>query len=106
MDFYQIGVKETKNGVELYPEFLVQRSKDLMIRGQSFYAIWDADRGLWSTDEYDVRRIVDEHLRQEAAKHVDVSNVKYLRNSSNNAWAHWRQFLRNMSDNSTSWMRT
>jgi hypothetical protein len=55
MDFYSIGVKETRNGVEIYPEFLVQRSKDLMIRGQSFYAIWDADRGLWSTDEYDVR---------------------------------------------------
>jgi energy-coupling factor transporter ATP-binding protein EcfA2 len=99
MDFYNIGVKETRNGVEIYPEFLVQRSKDLMIRGQSFYAVWDADRGLWSTDEYDVRRFVDEDLRREADKRDGIVNVKYLRSSTNSAWNQWRTYLRNLSDN-------
>jgi hypothetical protein len=99
MDFYQVGVKETRNGVEIYPDFLVQRSKDLMIRGQSFYAVWDTDLGLWSTDEYDVRRIVDEDLRKEADRRDGIVNVKYLRSSTNSAWNQWRTYLRNSSDN-------
>lgn len=42
MDFYTISQKEQKNGVLLlYPDFVVGRSKDLMVRGQSFYAVWD-----------------------------------------------------------------
>jgi hypothetical protein len=51
MDFYQIAVKETKAGLEVYPDFLVGRFKDLMVRSGSVYAIWDEARGLWSTDE-------------------------------------------------------
>jgi hypothetical protein len=64
MDFFKIKTRPPKKGGELviYPDFLVARSKDLMIRGKNFYAVWDADRGLWSTDEYDVRRLVDEDL--------------------------------------------
>ena len=42
MDFYRICVKEKKDGPpELYPDWIVGRSKDLMVRGRSFYAIWD-----------------------------------------------------------------
>ena len=64
MDFYQIGMREIERGprkgeFELYPDFTVGRSKDLMVRGRSFYAIWDEEKGLWSTDEYDVQRLVD-----------------------------------------------
>jgi len=52
MDFYQIKERSTKKGViEIYPDFKVGRSKDLMVRGRSFYAIWDDDRNIWSTDE-------------------------------------------------------
>ena len=64
MDFYRIVERSAKNGViEIYPDFQVCRSQDLMIRGKSFYAIWDEDRGFWSTDEYDVQRLVDKDLR-------------------------------------------
>jgi hypothetical protein len=60
MDFFQVCTKETRGGiVEVYPDFTVGRSKDLMVRGQAFYAIWDEEKGLWSTDEYDVARLVD-----------------------------------------------
>jgi Family of unknown function (DUF5906) len=69
VDFYQIRTKETKSGeTEVYPSFIAQKSKDLMIRGGSFYAIWDEAAGLWSQDPFDVQRLIDEELKAEAKK--------------------------------------
>lgn len=48
--------------VEIYPKFIIKRSKDLMIRGGDFYAIWVEDRGLWSTDEQDALQLIDRAL--------------------------------------------
>ena len=103
MDFYQILSKETKNkGMELYPDFIVKRSQDLMVQGRTFYAIWDEEKGLWSRDEYDVQRLVDEHLdaeadrlRRETGMHY---TVKYMRSFDTNSWARFRKFLANISD--------
>lgn len=106
MDFYQILSKETKDKgtLELYPDFIVGRSQDLMVQGRSFYAIWDEEKGLWSRDEYDVQRLVDEHLEAEAEKlRRDTGfkyNVKYMRSFRSNSWAQFRKFLANISDNS------
>jgi energy-coupling factor transporter ATP-binding protein EcfA2 len=105
MDFYQICTKETKSGtMELFPDFRVGRSKDLMVRGRSFYAIWDEARGLWSTDEYDVQRLVDEELRRFAAEQKAATGITYtvkdLRSFSTNGWNQFRKFVSNISDNS------
>jgi hypothetical protein len=105
MDFYQVMTKESKNGLpEMYADFTVGRSKDLMVRGRSFYAVWDEQRGLWSTDEYDVQRLVDEDLRRHAERAKDETgisyNVKYLRSASNGSWYQFRKFMQNISDNS------
>ena len=52
MDFFRISEEESKRGAPIiFPDFTVGRSKDLMVRGRSFYAIWDEARGMWSTDE-------------------------------------------------------
>jgi len=104
MDFFQIGTKESKGGViEVYPDFTVGRSKDLMVRARSFYAIWDEERGLWSTDEYDVQRIVDHELQMFAEKlkrDGHSTTVKYLRSYGSNSWNQFRSFLNSISDNS------
>src|SRR5680860_1125410 len=105
MDFYQICTKDTKGGgQDLYPDFTVGRSKDLMVRGRSFYAIWDEERSLWSTDEYDVQRLVDEDLHryaEEAKVATGVTyNVKYLRSFGSHGWTQFRKFIQNISDNS------
>ena len=65
LDFMRISTRTTKNGpIEIYPKFIItNRSKDLMIRGRDFYAIWDEARGLWSTDEDDVIRLIDQELK-------------------------------------------
>lgn len=105
MDFHQIKERSTKNGVtELYPDFRVCRSKDLMVRGKSFYAIWDEEKGLWSTDEYDVQRLVDEELTKHAAKLADRNEgsiqVKYMSNFSSGIWREFRNYVGLLSDSS------
>jgi energy-coupling factor transporter ATP-binding protein EcfA2 len=105
MDFYQILTRETKDKtLELYPDFIVGRSQDLMVQGRSFYAIWDEDVGLWSRDEYDVQRLVDEDLQHEAealSARAKVSvAIKFMRSFNSNAWTQFKKFLAQVSDNS------
>lgn len=110
MDFYRIVEKQTQTKekvdvIELYPDFKVARSKDLMIRSKQFYAVWDEKLGLWSTDEYDVQRLVDEDLwaykekvekRNEGAK----VRVKPMGNYSSGVWREFRNYMTHMSDSS------
>lgn len=105
MDFYRIRERHAKNGaIEVYPDFKVTRSKDLMVRGRAFYAIWDGERGLWSTDEYDVQRLVDEDLlrREEELKEQGHENVqvKLLSDFSSNSWLQFRNYVGHLSDSS------
>ena len=62
LDFLSISTRHRKQSLEVYPRFLVKKSQDLMIRGGDFYAVWVEDRGLWSTDEHDLIRLVDREL--------------------------------------------
>lgn len=109
MDFYSIGVREIEKGgkkgtLEVYPDYLVKRSKDLMVRGRAFYAIWDEKAGLWSTDEYDIQRLMDEELNAKAdeleAEHGVRPTVRSLSSFGTNSWSQFRKYLQNISDNS------
>jgi energy-coupling factor transporter ATP-binding protein EcfA2 len=99
MDFFQVNTRETRGGtLEAYPDFIVGRSKDLMVRGRGFYAIWDEDAGLWSTDEYDVQRLVDYELAR-YAEQQGIQQVRYMRSFGSNGWTQFRKFVSNVSDN-------
>lgn len=105
MDFYKIKERSTKNGIiEVYPDFRVCRSKDLMVRGRSFYAIWDEAKGLWSTDEYEVQRLIDEDLYRYAEevkkRNEGVVQVKPLGDFSSNTWLQFRNYIGHLSDSS------
>ena len=104
MDFYSIKEVTTKSGmIEVYPDFKVCRSQDLMIRGNSFYAVWDKVKGLWSTDEYDIQRLVDADLREYRKQltsrigEVPV-HVKYMEHFSSGSWTRFQTYLKSMSD--------
>ena len=93
MDFYRIKERSPKKEVvEIYPDFVVTRSKDLMVRGQQFYGIWDEQIGLWSTDEYDVQRLIDQDLYEYRDKKGPTApengfiKVKALGDFSTNVW--------------------
>ena len=105
MDFYKIVVKENKDGtLQIRPDWKVGRSKDLMTRGGSFYAIWDETNGLWSTDIYDVQRLVDTDLLQYSKELEAKSGLTYkvstLESNSTRLWDEFQRFLRNSGSNS------
>jgi hypothetical protein len=77
MDFFQIRLKEGKKDedpTEVYPEFIVRRSSDLMVQSGKFYAVWDAEEGLWSRDEYRVPILVDRALKLEVERLSSKTN--------------------------------
>lgn len=103
MDFCKIEMKEGKNGTEVYPDFVVGRSEDLMVRGKAFYAVWDERTGLWSRDEYDIQKIVDEQLQKYVTEHQDALGPKYhvkrLRSFNSNEWVKFRKFMYSIDNN-------
>lgn len=63
--------------VQIYPRFVIKKSKDLMIRGGDFYAIWLEDEGRWSTDEDDLIHLVDQELDQYFQKNKETIFKQY-----------------------------
>lgn len=105
LDFCRIKERPAKNDViEIVPGFKVMRSKDIMVRGKSFYAIWDETAGLWSQDEYDVARLVDTLLdkrKEEVMKrHNGTVQVKYMNDFSSSSWLQFRNYVGHLSDSS------
>ena len=97
LDFFKISTQSKKQGVtEIYPKFIVNnKSKDLMIRGGDFYAIWVDDRGLWSTDEDDVIQIVDRELKSYYEEYIawGIEN-KIVTGTSENEFSPNREITR------------
>ena len=101
MDFFDIEVtKNAKGDLAIGPSFRLDGIKDLMIRGHDFYAVWDADRNVWSRNERDVARLVDEALWEEYKKYPsDVApKVKTMTNYSSGKWKEYKQFIKSAPD--------
>lgn len=66
LDFVKASRKSVKQGVtDIYPKFIITgESKDLMIRGRDFYAVWNEDENLWSTSEDVCFKLIDNELRK------------------------------------------
>lgn len=102
MDFYEIMERTPKQGHrEVYPEFIIKRSKDLMIRGKDFYAVWNPEKGMWSQDAYDIREIIDQDLRAYRSKMTtdDAVHVKYAGLMSSSTWLNFVKYVKNLPDN-------
>lgn len=104
MDFFEVRYRTTKRGnLEVYPNFKVCDSKDLMVRGREFYAIWDEKLGLWTHQEIDVANLVDrelfafaEELRQKTQDSVVVSSMSDFEARS---WMNYRTYISKLPDN-------
>ena len=89
MDFVEIKEKMNRNGmIEIAPNFRVRKCRDLMVRGKSFYAVWDEPNRIWSTDEYDVARLVDKEIfnHKDKLKDDKAVIVRTLDDFSSNKW--------------------
>ena len=104
MDFVKIVEKNRRDEVEVFPDFQTGEVKDILGRGKSFYAVWDEERGLWSTKENDVQRLVDKELWdyvEEMKKTRDIHgrlNVKTLKSNSSGMWNQFTQYMRRFPD--------
>ena len=99
LDFMRVMCRDAKSGrgkeptVEVYPRFMIKKTTDLMIRGGDFYAIWDADKGLWSTDEYDAITLIDRDIRRWADEHgMADANLMLLQNSDSGMIDRWHKY--------------
>jgi len=101
MDFVEVKEKINRSGsTEVYPNFRVRKSKDLMVRGSSFYAVWDEQKGMWSTDEYDVARLIDEELMryQKNIKGNAPVIIKSLGDFSSDMWSQFKSYISKQPD--------
>lgn len=104
LDFVKIRIstKSKSSAVDVFPEFLVRPSKDLMIRGRQFYAVWDEENGLWSRDESDVQRLIDEmtykYVEENRDKFDCGYNLKLLSEFSSNMWTVWQKYCKSLPD--------
>ena len=107
-DFVRIDIKakDAKNTkFEVYPEFLVRRSKDLMVRGKAFYAVWDEEKQLWTQDENYISTSIDTEIRKvvkeakEKYPYATVVTGAYLGNFSSNKWTEWQKYIKSLPDN-------
>lgn len=103
MDFYEIKERALKSGTtEVRPAWRVLRFKDLMIRGKSFYAVYNPETHFWSTEEYDLMRIVDADVArrfEEASERVDGSVwARYLGDYDSKTYSDYKAWMSKLPD--------
>ena len=104
IDFLMIATRTGKRGViEIYPKFIIKKSKDLMIRGSDFYAVWLEERGLWSTDEQDALQLIDRELDLYVQEHkqtmTDGFRVLHMWDAESGMIDNWHKYCqRQMRD--------
>lgn len=99
VDFLRIEKRLTKNGTwEVYPKFEVNnRSRDLMVRGKDFYAVWLEDKKMWSTDEQDLIDLVDHEIDVFKEANSDTcphAHALYLRDGDTKMIDKWHHYCK------------
>lgn len=101
LDFLTIATKTSKNSTEVFPKFIMKKSKDLMIRGGDFYAVWDEERKMWSQDEQDVIRLIDNELNKYVDEHSNrfdgTPSIKYMWDSDSGSIDRWHKYCQKQS---------
>ena len=108
-DFIELTTKLNKNGtLDAYWSFIVKRSKDIMIRGGAFYALWDDSTQRWNSDEFEAIGLLDtqldiwveEHKEELLKDDVRKIRILHLKNSENRRIDAWKRYCqKDMSDN-------
>jgi hypothetical protein len=96
LDFLRVTASSSKKTIDIFPKFVIKKSKDLMIRGGDFYAIWIEAEQRWSTDEQDAIRLIDSEVQSYFEEHKsdygDNVHVKYLWDSSSGMIDNWHKY--------------
>ena len=103
MDFFTIKKKyvSARKMNEIYPAFKTGGFKDIMVRGKAFYAIWDEEKKIWSTNEFDVVRLIDKELKEYFETNRDkeeLCGVRYMDDYSSGSYKEYKKFLKDVSE--------
>ena len=98
IDFLKISIRHPKKDVtEIYPTFIIKKSSDLMIRGGDFYAIWDDEQKMWSTDEQDALRLIDNELynfyKKGDYEATETIRVMYMWDADTGSIDKWHKYV-------------
>ena len=100
LDFVKVTAKQKNGALEIAPSFKVIKSKDLMIRGNTFYAIWDEGLNKWTTDEFEAIRLIDEDTLEFANDNYgDLASPQLLVNADNCLIDKWKKYCQKQSIN-------
>lgn len=103
LDFlYFIERPRKDGGVDIEPAWRNRKSKDLMIRGNKLYAVYNEASGLWMTDDDDVIDIMDRELDNYKAQNIERltarygTNIRllYLSHSEYESITNWRNYCK------------
>lgn len=97
LDFVKISAKLKNGALEVTPSFKVIKSRDLMIRGNSFYAIWDDELSKWTTDEFDAIRLIDDMTINYTREHYGEDSgaiPQLLVNADNSLIDKWKKYCK------------
>ena len=101
LDFVRVSCKKKKDHFDVEPAFNVNlRTKDIMRRGGDFYAVWNAEEGLWSISEQDVTdqvdKIIDEYVKKRHEAHPDEILVpQYMRDGDSKMIDKFHSYIQN-----------
>lgn len=99
LDFLIVQQKNPKRDlIEISPKFVIKpRTSDLMIRGRDFYAVWNAEEKIWSTNEEDVIEQVDKELDKYKEKlYIPEGTrvkVNYMWDSDSGSIDKWHKYV-------------
>lgn len=106
LDFIDITYKKYKDVRQYYPEFIVKPSKDLMVRGGEFYAIWDEENDIWSTDKFRAYELINKDVENYCKELIESNpergyKVEFMdiRMYDNNLAEKFSKYLRHIDSN-------
>jgi len=100
LDFLDFDISFPKLGsIVLKPDFRTDiDSQDLMIRGGDFYAVWDENKGFWSTSERTAIRLIDKELTKKGDELKEkfpesVIKVHFMKSARSGSLDTWHKYV-------------
>lgn len=113
MDFFEtIETPMSNRRHKIEASYKTYGFKDIMIKGGNFYAVWDAEKGLWSKNRGDAIRMIDNELysyakkvkeRYEIFEGTDIF-VKDLSSSTSKGIDDFIKWYKNSADDYYEWL--
>lgn len=95
MDFLTINTRVKNKNIEVYPNFKVGPSKDLMIRAGEPYAIWNEAKGLWDKDYASIVQLIDDYVRDNKEEGTQL----FLKDNSSRMYSEFLRYCKDIKNN-------